>query len=65
MRLQSCLPCPGPRITILSASSGNGRCSAFASSHARHRREVADVAVDDAEEADDGFLVRGGKSAGN
>src|SRR6266480_8095193 len=23
----------GPRITILSASSGNGRCSAFASSH--------------------------------
>src|SRR6516165_9029513 len=26
----------GPRITILSASSGSGRCSAFASSHGAH-----------------------------
>jgi hypothetical protein len=27
-----CLPCHVPRATILSPSSGNGRCKAFASS---------------------------------
>lgn len=30
---QPCLPCHAPRITIFSASSGNGCCRAFASSH--------------------------------
>ena len=49
------------RMVVISAASLDvaDHRSRIIGKHAGHRREVADIAVDDAEQARDGLLVRG------